>query len=658
MKVYKRNQQNQEIDKCDLREVLDFIDGNTLIECDTETTGFDPYLNDILCIQFGNTSNQYLIEWDDTLISQIKPRFEDPSKTFIFQNAKFDLQFLYKKSIVPANIYDTLLVETIITNGMQFGNRGLDHLVKKYAGEYMSKEIRSLITKLGLTTAVIDYALDDVKYLSIIREKQLKTVKEYNLEKAVQLDNEFVKALAYTEYCGIGFDSEKWLEKSEKDLSDWQEAEKKLEQEVIKEPRLKKYVQYGTLFDPPGTLVCTVNWRSPSQVQDLFKKIGVDITIEEDGVIKDSVGVQVLQKYLHIPIVQAYAEYIKLNKKVSSFGKDYLKYVHPTTGRIHTTYQQILNTGRMSSGSKKQVKPNLQQVPSDPTHRDCFISSPGHKLICADYTGQEAVIFANYCMDSNLLAFYDGNLGDMHSYVAKLCFPEELGDMDLKDIKKKRPDLRQKAKAAGFAIQFGGVGRTIADNLGIPEEEGNAVYKAYTEAFPEMFSYFKRVSDNAKKTGVVEFNTLTRRKFFFDFTKEYHKLEKEVSEPGFWTKYRQEKDQESHYFISTLKPKIKSYFKYRGIMERTSYNYPVQGSAADCTKYAAFLFWKWIISTNNFGVVRFVNIVHDEIIVECPDEIVEHTSQVLKDCMEKAGSYFCKRVPLTAEPQIGNKWLH
>lgn len=450
MRVYKRNQTTKQVDKIELEEVISFLKRTEEIECDTETWGFDPHSVDILCIQFGNTNNQYLIEWEDSLVSVLKPFFADEKKTFLFQNAKFDLQFLYKKGIIVANIYDTLIVETIITNGLQYGGRGLDSLVLKYAGDVMSKEIRDMIVRIGLTEAVIDYGLDDVKYLSLIKEKQMEEVKRLNLEKSVILDNHFVKVLAYTEFCGIGFDKELWLKKCEEEEAQWREKEKELNSLVINDDRLIKYKQYGSLFDPVDTIVCTINWGSPKQVQELFKQLGVEVAIEADGEVKDSVGKMVLQKNQDNPIVKAYSEYITLNKRITSFGKDYLKYINPSTNRIHTVYQQILKTGRMSSGNARQNKPNLQQVPSDDSHRGCFVAEPGNKLICADYTGQEAVIFANYCLDKNLLAFYDGNLGDMHSYVGKLCFPDELGDMDLKEIKKKRPDLRQKAKAAGL----------------------------------------------------------------------------------------------------------------------------------------------------------------------------------------------------------------
>ena len=572
MKVKKRNQETQAVEDCSLQEVLAFLQETQEIECDTETWGFDAHQVDILCIQFGNQNNQYCIEWKDSLIEILKPYFSNATKTFLFQNAKFDLQFLYKKGIIVSNIYDTLLVETILTIGLQFGGRGLADLVNKYAKASMSKEIRDTIVRVGLTDAVIDYALDDVKYLSIIKEQQMEQVAKYDLYNAVNLDNNFVKVLAYTEFCGIGFSSEKWLAKCSREEKEWQKKLDELNELVIK-TGIKKYQQYGNLFDPPDTIICTLNWGSPLQVAQLFKDLGIDIEVEEDGEFKESVGKQILQKYKDNILVNTLSDYIKLNKRLTSFGRDYLKYINPATHRIHTSYKQILNTGRMSSGNQKFGHPNLQQVPSDSEHRDCFVASPGNKMICTDFTGQEAVIFANKCLDPGLLAFYDNDLGDQHSYVAKLCFPDELEGVELADVKKQRPDLRQKSKAAGFAIQFGGKGYTISNNLGISPEEGNEVYKAYSEAFPGMFDYFKKVSSESEVVGYITFNSVTKRKFFYDFITEYQGLKKKINR-DFWSLYKPEKEDDTPLYNNYYRPLVKKFFKQKGTIERSSYNFP------------------------------------------------------------------------------------
>lgn len=594
MEAYKRGPDNSVI-KTTVSEVLSFLKNSSIIELDTETTGFDPHSDKILCIQFGNTENQYLLSWDNTSSNLLKPFLEDSSKLFILQNAKFDLQFLYKNSIVLSNIYDTFLAESILKCGYVNSPKNLKYLIEKYLGIYISKEIREDIPELGLTEAVIDYALDDVKYLTRIMNIQMESIREYELENALALDNRFVKTLAYVEFCGMGFDKELWLKKSQEDLDGyWGVNENKekeyykglleLEQEMnelVIKLGLKNYYNFSDLFCTNPIVIdgvgysTTINWSSDKQVGKLFKELGIDITIEEDGEIKESVGVKVLsQKKGEHPLVGIYAKWVKKAKLISSFGKSYLRFINPSTNRIHTTYKQILNTGRMSSGNTKQNKPNLQQVPSDERHRHCFISEEGNDLIAADYSGMESVIFANKTLDKGLLDFYDNGYGDMHSYVAKLCFKDDLEGIEVDDVKKHRKDLRQKAKGAGFAIQFGGVGFTISANLGISPEEGEQVYQAYMNAFTGVKDYFSEISKKALKDGYVEFNDITKRKNFFDFYDDFKKVERRVLTMD-WKEYREHKNSNSIDFINYYQPTVKSYFKWKGMIERRSYNFPI-----------------------------------------------------------------------------------
>lgn len=100
------------------------------------------------------------------------------------------------------------------------------------------------------------------------------------------------------------------------------------------------------------------------------------------------------------------------------------------------------------------------------------------------------------------------------SYIASKIYPE-LKDLSLSDIKKFHKDKRQIAKAAGFAINYGGTGFTIAKNLGISEEEGDFVYTSYFNAFPGLKNYFKRIQRDTLKKGFILIDPLTRRKNFF-----------------------------------------------------------------------------------------------------------------------------------------------
>ena len=89
-----------------------------------------------------------------------------------------------------------------------------------------------------------------------------------------------------------------------------------------------------------------------------------------------------------------------------------------------------------------------------------------------------------------------------------------------------------------------------------------------------MFDYFKKVSTESRENGYITFNSVTKRKFFFDFMDEFNKLEEKIKEKNFWSDYKKQKDEDSTYFNNVLKPMVKKYFKYKGVIERNSYNYP------------------------------------------------------------------------------------
>jgi DNA polymerase-1 len=318
----------------------------------------------------------------------------------------------------------------------------------------------------------------------------------------------------------------------------------------------------------------------------------------------------------------------------------------------------------LSSGQKGRPKqglpqlPNMQNIPSDNRTRSCFQAEPGNLLIVSDYSGQEQIVLANKSLDKDLIRFYKEGLGDMHSFVASKIFPD-LSNLSLDDIKDNHKGKRQIAKSAGFAINYGGTGITIAQNLSIPLEEGEQVYKEYFKAFPGLANYFKQEKARALALGYIQFNNVSGRKCFIPFFEEYQKLHREIYDTeGFWDSYKLEKSMDSFIFKNHFKPKVREYFMKKGDIERMSLNYPIQGSSADITKLAGVYFYRYIIENNLMFIVKLPNVVHDEWIVECPEEMAESISKVLQECMERAGDVFCKTVKLKAEPCITQFWEH
>ena len=131
-----------------------------------------------------------------------------------------------------------------------------------------------------------------------------------------------------------------------------------------------------------------------------------------------------------------------------------------------------------------------------------------------------------------------------------------------------------------------------------------------------------------------------------------------VEKKGFWTEYKDHKSRGTSMFTDYYNPAVKNYFKYKGVLERKSLNFPIQGTSAEITKFAALKFFNYIKSTGQHKTVKICNIVHDEIIIECPEREADFMASSLQKFMEDAGKPFCKIIPLEAQPVVTDYWDH
>ena len=648
-----------------VEESLEYLKTLDIIGFDTETMGLDPFTKPLLSMQLGDETKQYVVDCKTIDPKLYKDILEE--KMLIMHNAKFDLRYLFYYGIVPTKIYDSFLTERILTTGIDTVRRSLDAVVYRYCKIELDKTVRGSIHREGLSTRVIKYAANDVKYLHQVKRKQEVALQENNLTRTASLDNEFVVVLAYIEFCGFYMSPQDWRKKCEEDKKDLDAVKNKLDQFILNNP--DKYPDYiDNQLDLFAAGVSTkINWASSKQVISFMQSLGVDtLTKDKDtGMFKHSVDKKVLgpQKKKH-PIISTYIEFTEHQKVVSTYGENWFDYINPVTKRVHSNYTQIMNTGRLSSGQKGDRKrgipqmPNMQNIPSDKRTRGCFQSEPGNVLIVSDYSGQEQIVLANKSLDPDLLYFYSQGLADMHSFVAGKIFPE-LSSLTLDEIKEQHKDKRQIAKGAGFAINYGGTGMTISQNLSISMEDGEKVYQEYFKAFPGLANYFKQEKQKALSLGYIEFNPISRRKCYIPFWDDYKRLHDDIyNTVGFWDDYKQHKNEDSEEFREVYKPKVREYFMKKGDIERMSLNYPIQGSSADITKLAGIYFFRYLLENNLVFKVLMPNVVHDEWIVEAPEAMADAVKDKLQECMETAGDVFCKVVKLKADPVITKYWTH
>jgi len=352
----------------------------------------------LLTYQLGDDKNQFVVDANQYPINIIEDLLK--SKLLIMHNAKFDLKFLYHQGIYPQKVWDTYLGECVIYKGNKSIRKSLEATLLRYNGHQLNKTIRGTIHREGLTERVIRYAAEDTEYLGLIKSFQIARLKQYDLLRSMNLENEFVKVLTYIEYSGIHLDSDLWKLKLIQNEKDCKKSLDDLNSWIIDNNLVKFIDTQLDLFDT--TKHTTISWSSPTQVVEFFQSLGVDTKVLDDktGNIKDSVEASVLEKQIDkSPIIPIYLKYKQQEKVLSTYGETVLKKVNIITQRIHTQFTQILDTGRLSSGGKigEQETINLQNIPRLPDkndridgniyERECFVPEVGNVFIDADYSG-------------------------------------------------------------------------------------------------------------------------------------------------------------------------------------------------------------------------------------------------------------------------------
>ena len=449
-----------------IEESLNLLSPFNILGLDTETSGLDPYIDELLLVQIGNRELQVVIDCR-TIDIKLYKEFLESERTFLGWNLKFDLKFFYRKGIYVRKVYDGFLAEKLLWLGYPTGihSMSLKSAGESYLGIELDKTVRGkIIWSKTLTTDIIEYGANDVKYLEDIKAKQEEELSKKDLIKAVDIENRFVLPLSYCEYCGVKLDSAKWKAKMEVDKQREQTALELCNKWLIENEPNSPYIfvdRQGSLFDgfnlePQVRL----NWNSVQQVAPIFKKYGVDLETQDKKTkeIKSTLDAKQLKpqkdKCSLIPI---YLEYKEAVKVTSTYGQNFLDQINPVSGRIHTNYQQLgADKTRITSGGKDRGNNveyvNLLNLPADAETRACFIAEEGNKWISIDYSGQETYLMASIANDKAIIDELVNGSGDIHSLTAYMSYLEIPRDTPITEIKSKYHHLRQEAKGIEFAI--------------------------------------------------------------------------------------------------------------------------------------------------------------------------------------------------------------
>ena len=302
------------------------------------------------------------------------------------------------------------------------------------------------------------------------------------------------------------------------------------------------------------------------------------------------------------PIIEDVLEYRKLTKLKSTYVDGLLKVIAPD-GRIHSHFQQTVTaTGRLSS-----VDPNLQNIPVRTELgrelRRMFVAEAGRVLVDADYSQIELRVLAHMADDAAMTqAFRDGQ--DIHATTAAKVYGVPVEEVT--------PQMRSSCKAVNFGIVYGISDFSLAQDIGVTRKEAAAFIQSYLDTYPGVHRYMEAIKQSAKEKGYVE--TLFGRR--------------------------------------RALPELNSKnFNLRAFGERAAMNTPIQGTAADIIKIA-MLRVRDRLKAEGYRA-RLILQVHDELILEAPEDEAERAAALLREEMEHAAEL---RVPLVAEAKIGRSW--
>jgi len=475
--------------------------------------------------------------------------------------------------------FDTMLAAYVTNPGLK------DISIGGLAAVYLGERLEGAISGRNSSKDCMPDGSISRAFMSIRLMENLKArlKKDENDSLFFDLEMPLLSVLLDMERAGIGIDEEYFRNLSR----DFESRAQRLAADI--------YEKAGISF----------NINSPRQLaRILFDHLGLPAQGHTTKTKAPATDFLVLKRLssLH-PVPGLVLEYRSVTKLKATFIDALLDSMNPSTGRLHTTFNQAVTaTGRLSSSN-----PNLQNIPSRGEDgaliRRGFIPKKGFCLMSADYNQIELRIFAHYSRDEGLLeAFRRGE--DIHRHTASQILkvaPDKV-----------TPQMRRIAKAINFGIIYGMGPRRLAQDLEMELSDAKQYVSAYYERYPGVLRYREEMIRKANSQGYVS-TLLNRRRYLPEINNQNGAIRSEA--------------------------------------ERMAVNTPIQGTAADIIKKAMVAFYEEIRQKDM--KTRMLLQVHDELVFEVPEEEREKAASVASEVMCKAASL---DVPLTLEIKYGDTW--
>ena len=578
------------------------LENAALIAFDTETTSLDYTAAQLVglsfCMQTGEAAYLPLAHnYPDVpaqlnrelVLEKLRPLLESPDHLKVGQNLKYDYHVLANHGVTLRGIaHDTMLASYVLDSTSK---HNLDFLAQKHLN-LKTIHYEDIVGKgakqLNFSDVAIDvaarYAAEDADVcMRLHHVLQAKLQAEPDLGKLYnELEMPLLPVLARLERNGVLIDDDllahQSLELAQKMMS--------LEQQAHDEA--------GHSF----------NLSSPKQIQTiLYEQLNLPI-LKRTPKGQPSTDESVLQELAEdYALPKLLMEHRSLSKLKSTYIDKLPQQIHVKTGRVHTSYNQVVTvTGRLSSSD-----PNLQNIPIRSVEgrkiRQAFIAPEGYKIVAADYSQIELRIMAHLANDDGLICAFQNNQ-DIHRATAADVFKVPLDEVSY--------ELRRNAKAINFGLIYGMSAFGLAKQLGISRNEAQDYINAYFTRYPNVKKYMDDTRMLAKEQGYVE--TLFGRRLYL--------------------------------------PEIQSRnAALRQYAERTAINAPMQGTAADIIKRAMLSVDAWL--ERETIDVKIIMQVHDELVFEIKTAQIEIAVTKIRELMCEAAKL---TVPLVVDVGVGNNW--
>ena len=586
-----------------LKDWIEKIKAAELIAVDTETTSLDYMIADLVGISVAVEPGEaaYIPFGHDYLgvpeqlsrelvLAAVKPLLEDPGIKKVGQNLKYDMSIFAQHGIALQGIeFDTMLESYVLDSVAT--RHDMDSLAEKYLGEQ--------------TIKFADVAGKGVGQLTF-NQIALEIAGPYAAEDAdITLRLHQVlwpQVSAHTSLGKVFTDIELPLVPV---LSRIERTGALVDDTLLFQQSQELALRLAELEREAWDLAGQeFNLASPKQLGDiLFTKLEIPI-LKKTAKGAPSTKEEVLQELaLDYPLPKVLIEHRGLAKLKSTYTDKLPVMINRTTKRIHTSYNQSgTATGRLSSSD-----PNLQNIPVRNAEgrrvRQAFIPAEGSKMVAADYSQIELRIMAHLSEDPSLLAAFAAGQ-DIHRATAAEVFSTHPEQVTI--------DQRRSAKAINFGLIYGMSAFGLAKQLNIGRKQAAEYIDTYFDRYPGVLNYMNSVRSTAAEAGYVE--TYFGRRLYLPEINSRNGMRRQAA-------------------------------------ERTAINAPMQGTAADIIKLAMISVDDWLQNSDLRSVM--IMQVHDELVLEVPEDELQVVSEGLMQRMESAATL---KVPLLVDVGVGNNW--